>query len=236
MRGTHTFRTQQATQVISCHPWSTRLCPYPSPIRKMKTYLELEGKLDTQSQLQPATSTYSPDKSPLPQKTPVPKKAEKKKRSNAPIKRSFKVRVIAQPLPMNPSLPIGPTLMVITTKATLTQMSAVKPTPTTASPTSIPVTVYNLAQGKFKEFPYPAGKPQKEEGPSTPNSSNPPKVQQPKVTTTATALQTREDTPWPNTMPASTNLFVTRASWPISPNKTQHPESLKWKKQRTGPT
>ena len=45
----------------------------------MKTYLELEGKLGTQPQPQPHTSTYLPDKSSSPQKTPVPKKAEKKK-------------------------------------------------------------------------------------------------------------------------------------------------------------
>ena len=32
-------------------------------------------------------------------------------------------------------------------------------------------------------------------------------------------LQNREDTPWPNTMPASTNLFNARASWPILPTE-----------------
>ena len=45
MRGIHTFRRDWTTQVISCNPWSTRPHPYPSLIRKMKTYLELEGKL-----------------------------------------------------------------------------------------------------------------------------------------------------------------------------------------------
>ena len=45
MRGIHMFRRDRTTQVISCNPWSTRLCPYPSLIRKMKMYLELEGKL-----------------------------------------------------------------------------------------------------------------------------------------------------------------------------------------------
>ena len=44
MRDFHTFRRDQITQVISCNPWSTRCCPYPSLIRKMKTYLELEDK------------------------------------------------------------------------------------------------------------------------------------------------------------------------------------------------
>ena len=29
MRGIHMFRRDRTTQVISCNPWSTRLCPYP---------------------------------------------------------------------------------------------------------------------------------------------------------------------------------------------------------------
>ena len=41
MRGIHTFRRDWTTHVISCNPWSTRLCLYPSLIRKMKAYLEL---------------------------------------------------------------------------------------------------------------------------------------------------------------------------------------------------
>ena len=96
LRSIHTFRRDQTTQVISCNPWSTRLYPYPSLIRKMKTYLELEGKLGAQPQLQQHTSTSSSDENPFPQKSIVPKKAEKKKRAKVPAKRRFKVRVIAQ--------------------------------------------------------------------------------------------------------------------------------------------
>ena len=62
MRGIHTFRRDQTTQVISCNPWNTRLHPYPSLIRKMKMYLELEGKLGPQPQSQPHTSTPSHDR------------------------------------------------------------------------------------------------------------------------------------------------------------------------------
>ena len=54
MRGIYTFKRDHTTQVISCKPWSPRLHPYPSIIRKMQTYLELEGKDDNQ----PCTSTY----------------------------------------------------------------------------------------------------------------------------------------------------------------------------------
>ena len=170
MRDIHTFRRDCTTQVISCNPWSTRLCPYPSLIRKIKTYLELEGKLGIQPQ--PHTSTYSSDKSPSPQKTPIPKKAEKKKRAKAHVKRRFKVRVIAHPLSMNPTLPVNPTTVVVTTTVTSTQMSAVKLTATIANPTPIPVTVYNLAQSKIQEIPNSTMRFQGEKNPFTPNGDN----------------------------------------------------------------
>ena len=102
MRGIHTFRGDRTTQVIPCNPWSTRLCPYPSLIRKMKTYLEVEGKLgakpNPQPKLQPCTSTLSQNNS-LMRKTLVPKKAEKMRTARALVNRRYKVRVIAQPLP-----------------------------------------------------------------------------------------------------------------------------------------
>ena len=66
MRGIHMFRRDWTTQVILCNPWSTRLCPYPSLIRKMKTYLELEGKLGNQ----PCTNVFLPNKYSSPKKTP----------------------------------------------------------------------------------------------------------------------------------------------------------------------
>ena len=194
----------------------------------MKTYLKLEGKPGTQL----CTSTYLLDKNPLLWKTPVPNKAEKKKRAKAPIKRRFKVRLIEQ------SLPINPTPTVVTTTAASTQMLAVKPTATTANPTPLPVTIYNLAQSRIQEIPNPSIRKFKgEEGPSTHNSDNPSKVLHPKATTTATAPQTREDIPWPNTMPVFTNLFVARASWPIPPSETSTPIFIKTEKaeERTPP-
>ena len=88
-------------------------------------------------------------------------------------------------------------------------MSAIEPTATTANPTPIPVTVYNLAESKIQEIPNPPMRRfQGEEDPSTPSGDNSTKAQQPKVTAAVTAPQTREDTPWPNTMPASTNLLL----------------------------
>ena len=45
MLGTHIFRKDWTTQLIKCTPWSTRLCPHPTIIKKMKTFLEVEGKM-----------------------------------------------------------------------------------------------------------------------------------------------------------------------------------------------
>ena len=60
-------------------------------------------------------------------------------------------------------------------------------------------------------------------------------VQQPKATTTATSTAplTRDDTPWPNTMPAYTNLFIARASWPISPYMDEVPTPTFVKTEKT---
>ena len=60
-----------------------------------------------------------------------------------------------------------PTPTVATSTAS-TQMPMVK-----LAATSIPVTVYNLAQRNFEGIPYPTGRPQVEENPSAPNCSPP---------------------------------------------------------------
>ena len=80
---------------------------------------------------------------------------------------------------------------------------------------SILVTVYNLAQGKFKGIPHPTGRLQAEENPSAPSCSLPQQRSQPQDIPNALVFQIREDTPWPNTIPASMNLFEARADWPI---------------------
>ena len=55
MQGIHTFLWDRTSQIIKCNPWSTGLCPCPSLIQKMKTYLELEGKLGPKPRPQPQT-------------------------------------------------------------------------------------------------------------------------------------------------------------------------------------
>ena len=76
MQGTHIFRQDRTTQVIKCISWNTRLCPHPTIIKKMETFLEVKGKMG----LMPA-SQFRP---PLPDTNPSIRKdknAEKRKRA-----------------------------------------------------------------------------------------------------------------------------------------------------------
>ena len=50
LQGTHIFRRDRTSQLIKCTPWSTRLCPHTTIIKKMQTFLELEGKLGPKPQ------------------------------------------------------------------------------------------------------------------------------------------------------------------------------------------
>ena len=58
MQGTHIFRRGRTTQQMKCTPWNTRLCPHPTIIKKMKTFLEVEGKIGPIPQS--ASSQYRP--------------------------------------------------------------------------------------------------------------------------------------------------------------------------------
>ena len=129
-------------------------------------------------------------------------------------------------LPMNTIPPADPTPTVAITTAT-TQTPVQK-----SAATSIPVTVYNLAQGKFEGIPNLKRRVQEGEGPSTPSYNNP-QEQQPEAAATVTPLQNRGDTPWPNTMPASKNLFDARASLLIPP--TEPPTVVKMEKNEVPP-
>ena len=52
MQGIHMFRRDRICQIIKCNPWSTRLHPHPTLIKKIRTYLELEGKLGPKSKIE----------------------------------------------------------------------------------------------------------------------------------------------------------------------------------------
>ena len=89
MRGIHMFRRDRTM----CNTWSTRLHPYPTFIRKMKTYLELEGKLcpkprlQIQTQSQPCTSTPPQNNNPITRKAPGPKMMEKEEENQSTCKK-----------------------------------------------------------------------------------------------------------------------------------------------------
>ena len=63
MQGTHIFRRDQTTQLIKCTPWSTGLCPHPTVIKKMKTFVEVEGKMGAvhASQFRPQLPDTNPN-------------------------------------------------------------------------------------------------------------------------------------------------------------------------------
>ena len=91
MQGTHTFRRDRTCQIVRCNHWSTRLHPHPTIIKKMKTYLELEGKLG--QKLQPQSDQLRPAQ---PITNPCMKKQRKatmKRKKLIPI-RKYKVKVV----------------------------------------------------------------------------------------------------------------------------------------------
>ena len=94
MQGTHVFRRDRTTQLIKCTPWSTRLHPHPTVIKKIRTFLELEGKLGLKPQ-SPSNQfrPLQPDTNPNARKDS--KVTEKMKRI-APTKR-FKVKIAVKP-------------------------------------------------------------------------------------------------------------------------------------------
>ena len=104
MQGIHTFRQDRTSQVIECNPWSTRLCPYPSLVTKMKIYLELEGRLGLKTKPQSQTKNcpkltlswpVQPSTNPRVRKAPTPKASDKRKKTVI-AKRHYKVRVLNQ--------------------------------------------------------------------------------------------------------------------------------------------
>ena len=78
MQGTHIFRRDKTTQLIKCTPWSTWLHPHPTFIKKMNTFLEVEGKMH------PIPTPSSQFRPPLPDTYPNIRKdnvTEKRKRA-----------------------------------------------------------------------------------------------------------------------------------------------------------
>ena len=93
MQGMHIFQRNRTTQLIKCTPWIMRLHPHPTIVKKMKTFLEVEGKMGPIPQ--PTSSQYRP---PQPDTNPNIRKdkaAEKRKRE-VPTKR-FRPNTVSKP-------------------------------------------------------------------------------------------------------------------------------------------
>ena len=84
MQGTHIFRRDQTTQLIKCTPWSTRLSPHPTTIKKMKTFLEVEGKMG------PIPVPASQFRPPLPNTNPNIRKANATEKSKRATPKKFR--------------------------------------------------------------------------------------------------------------------------------------------------
>ena len=93
MQGMHIFRRDRTTQLIKCMPWNTKLCPHPTIIKKMKTFLEVEGKMGHIPQ--PTSSQYRPPHSDTNPKVRKDNAAEKQKGRG---QHQQKVSGLAQPL------------------------------------------------------------------------------------------------------------------------------------------
>ena len=101
MQGTHTFRRDRMCQVIKCNPWSTRLHPHPTIIKKMKTYLGLEGKLGPKPQPHSNQSRPAqPNTNPHVRKET---KATEKRERLIPTKK-YQVKVVARPNSSNATM------------------------------------------------------------------------------------------------------------------------------------
>ena len=104
MQGLYIFRRDQTTQLIKCTPWSTKLHPHPTIIKKMKTFLEVKGKLG------PIPVTISQFRPPLPDTNPNIRKnnaTEKRKRATPKKFRPAtpKPTAVHLPLPEAPPKP-----------------------------------------------------------------------------------------------------------------------------------
>ena len=99
MQGTHVFTRDHTTQAIKCTPWTTRLCPHTTIIKKMKNCLEVEGKM-----CPVPTSQFRP---PLPDTNPkirMDKAMEKRKRA---VPKRFRPSAL-KPTAVHPCLPEAP--------------------------------------------------------------------------------------------------------------------------------
>ena len=97
----HIFRRDWTMQVIKCTPWSTRLCPHPTIIKKMETFLELEGRMGPVPAPAPATASTPAATSQF--RHPLPNTNPNITKDNATEKRRRAVPKRFRPAPPKPA-------------------------------------------------------------------------------------------------------------------------------------
>ena len=113
-RGCIFVRRDRMTQLIKCTPWSTRIHPHPTIIKKMKTFLEVEGKMGPI----PVSVPGNQFRPPLPETNPnVRKNDVTEKRKRATPKKKFrpatpKITTTCPPLTEAPPKPKNCTISV----------------------------------------------------------------------------------------------------------------------------
>ena len=106
MQGTHIFRRNRMTQLVTCVLWTPNLCLHLNMIKKMKTFLEVENKM--RPIIPELANQY---RLPLPEMNPSVRKCDvTKKRKRVTPKRRFrpatpKATVTYSPLPQAPPKP-----------------------------------------------------------------------------------------------------------------------------------
>ena len=125
MQGTHVFRRHRTTQLIKCTLWSSILCPHPTTIKKMRTFLELEGKLGPIPQF--PSSQFRP---PQPDINPNISKITEKRKRIAPTKR-FKAKIAAKPNPDKVTVQLPNTKALMKTES----QKSLNPVPEKQTPT-----------------------------------------------------------------------------------------------------
>ena len=103
MQRTHIFKRDRMTQLTKCIPWTTKIHPQPTIIKKMKTFLEVENKIGPA--IPAPVSQFRP---PLPETNPnFLKNDNTDKRKRATPKRKFKP-ITPRIATMHPPLPQAP--------------------------------------------------------------------------------------------------------------------------------
>ena len=104
MQGMHIFRRDRTTQLIRRKPWTMKLCPHPTIMKKMKTFLEVENKI--RPIIPGPVSQFRP---PLPETDPNLRKGDTTEKRATPKKKfrwaTPRVATMCPPLPHAPPKP-----------------------------------------------------------------------------------------------------------------------------------